>query len=65
MIKHYLKAGIRALWKNRATSVIKLAGLAVGMTCTLLIFLFVQDELSFDRHHVKQDRIYRVTLEKF
>ena len=44
---------------------INLAGLAIGMASCLLIFLFVQDEMSFDLHHEKKDQIYRVVLEQF
>jgi putative ABC transport system permease protein len=63
MLKNYLKIAARNLLKHKAYAFINTAGLAVGMTCCLLILLYVQDELSYDRHHENADRIYRVVLE--
>ena len=63
MIRNYLKVALRALFRNKLTSFINIAGLALAMTCCLLIFLFIQDELAYDRYHVKANRIYRVTRE--
>ncbi len=60
MFKNYLKTAFRKLWKNKALSFINTFGLAAGMACSLMIFLFVQDELKYDRHHADADRIYRV-----
>ncbi len=61
MIRNYLKVAIRAIMRNTLSAFINIFGLALAMTCSLLIYLFVQDELSYDRHHEKADRIYRVT----
>src|ERR1700704_6458044 len=63
MIGNYLKVALRAILRNNLTSFINIAGLAFAMTCSLLIFLFIQDELRYDRYHSKADRIYRVTRE--
>jgi putative ABC transport system permease protein len=60
MFKNYLKIAFRNIRKHKGYSAINIAGLAVGMACTLLILLWVQDELSFDRFHVNADRIFRV-----
>ena len=60
MLKNYLTVAWRNLRRHQAFSLINIAGLAVGMACALLIFLYVQDELSFDQHHVNKDRIYRL-----
>lgn len=60
MLKNYLKVAFRTLLKNRLQSGINIFGLALGLASCLLIFLFVQEELSYDRFHVKSDRIYRV-----
>lgn len=62
MIKNYLKISLRNLWKHRAFSFINVSGLAVGMACCLMIVLFIQEEVQYDRHHEKADAIYRVTL---
>ena len=61
MFRSYLKIAVRNLRKHSAYSVINVLGLAVGMACCVLIILFVQDELSYDRYHEKSDRIFRIT----
>lgn len=61
MIKNYLKVAFRSILRNKLTAFINIAGLALAMACCLLIALFVRDEWSYDRHHSKADRIYRVT----
>lgn len=63
MLKNYLKLAIRNLGKNRLFSLIKISGLTAGMTAVLLISLYLQHELSFDKVHAKADRIARVTME--
>src|SRR4051812_15460174 len=60
MFKNYLKISLRNLWKNKTLSFINIFGLASGIGCSLLIFLFVTDELSYDRFNQGADRIYRV-----
>ncbi|WP_337043934.1 FtsX-like permease family protein [Emticicia sp. 17c] len=63
MIRNYLKIAWRNLLKNRTFGAINLFGLVMGLTTCLLIFLYVNDELSFDRFHSKADRIYRIDNE--
>ncbi|MES2893163.1 MAG: ABC transporter permease [Bacteroidota bacterium] len=60
MFVNYLKIAWRNLLKNKTFSFINIAGLAIGLSCFLLIALYVTDELSYDRHNEKADRIYRV-----
>jgi putative ABC transport system permease protein len=60
LLKNYLKIAFRNLWKNKGLSFINTFGLATGMACSLMIFLFVQDEQHYDRHHADTDRLYRV-----
>lgn len=60
MLQNYLKIAVRNLARHRMYSAINVFGLAVGMTCCLLILVFVQYELSYDRFHTKADQIYRV-----
>ncbi len=60
MFRNYLKIALRHIRKHKVYSFINIAGLAVGMGCCLLIFLFVRDELAFDRYHEKADRIFRL-----
>ena len=60
MLKNYFFIALRNILKHRIYSLINIVGLAVGITCTILILLYVTDELSYDRFHTKSDRIYRV-----
>jgi len=62
MFKNYLKVSIRNLKNYKAYSLINIFGLAIGLTVCILLFLWVQDELSFDRFHYNADRIYRVVF---
>lgn len=59
MFKNYLKIAFRHLWKHKGFSFINIAGLAIGLTCFLLISLFVAHELSYDRWNPQVERIVR------
>jgi putative ABC transport system permease protein len=63
MIKHYFKIATRNLRKNKVFSVINIIGLSVGLTCCLLMVLYIQHELSYDNFQRKGDRIARVIME--
>ena len=60
MFKNYILVALRNLKKQKTYSFINIAGLAIGMACTILILLWIQDELRYDRFHKNADRIYRV-----
>ena len=60
MFKNYIVIALRILLRWKIASLISIIGLALGMACALLIFLFVQFELTIDRFHGNYDRIYRV-----
>lgn len=60
MLKHFFKIAGRNLLRRKVYSIINITGLAVGMACCLLILLYVQHELSYDKYHEKASRIYRV-----
>lgn len=60
MFSHYLKIVARSLRNNKAFSFINIFGLAIGMACSLLIFLYVKDETSYDRFHKDAPNIHRV-----
>jgi putative ABC transport system permease protein len=60
MIKNYIKIAFRNLVKQKVYSFITVFGLAVGITCCLLILLYVKQELSYDTFHSNADKIYRV-----
>ncbi|SDM41712.1 putative ABC transport system permease protein [Catalinimonas alkaloidigena] len=61
MLRNYLITSFRNLLRHKSYTLINALGLAVGLACCLLIGLFIQDELGYDRQHAKADRIYRVT----
>ena len=60
MIRSYWKTAVRRLSRDKSQAFIKVLGLSIGITGCLVIYIFVTYELSFDRHHEKADRIYRV-----
>ncbi|MDH3246468.1 MAG: ABC transporter permease, partial [Saprospiraceae bacterium] len=64
MYKNYLITAWRNLIRNRGYTMINIIGLAIGLTCFLLILLYVKSELGFDTFHEKGDQIYRVALER-
>jgi len=61
MFQNYLKIAVRNIKKHKAFSFINIAGLALGMACCILILLWVQDELSFDKFHKNAKNLYRLT----
>lgn len=65
MIKNYLKIAWRNLWRNKFFSTINILGLALGMACSVLIILWVQNELSVDSFHKNSDRIYAVVERQY
>jgi len=60
MLRNYFKVAMRSLFRNKLYSAINILGLAIGMTACLMIFLWVRNEVSYDRFHEKADRIYRI-----
>jgi len=61
MLQNYLKIALRNLLRNKIYSFINIAGLALGVACCLLLTLYIQDELSYDKHHAHLENIYRIT----
>ncbi|QEC74464.1 ABC transporter permease [Mucilaginibacter ginsenosidivorax] len=60
MIKNYLKIAWRNLIRNKGFSLTNILGLTIGMTCSIFIFLWVKDEVSFDKFHTSHDDIYKL-----
>jgi len=60
MILNYIKIAFRTLLKNKGYSFLNIFGLAIGITCASLIFLWVEDEVSFNSDFEKQDQVYYV-----
>ena len=64
MIGNYFTIAYRNLLRNKAFSFINIFGLALGLACSMLILLWVQDELNWDRFHPNIDKLYRVYLNR-
>ena len=62
MFRNYLKIALRNIIKQKGFTFINVVGLAIGIACSILIFIFVRFELSYDTFHEKADRIYRVAV---
>ncbi|WP_321296775.1 ABC transporter permease [Marinifilum fragile] len=60
MLWHNIKLSFRGLLKEKLNSTINIVGLAIGMAAVLLISIYVQHELSYDKHNTKHDRIFRI-----
>jgi putative ABC transport system permease protein len=60
MFKNYLRTALRNLARHRGYSLINITGFAAGLASCLVIFLFVRQELSYDRYHRDADRIFRI-----
>jgi putative ABC transport system permease protein len=63
MFLHYVKIAYRNLVKNKASAAINIFGLTIGLTSCLLIGLYIEQELSYDRFEQKGDRICRIVME--
>src|SRR5687768_8967222 len=60
MLRNYFKTAWRSLLKNQRSTILNLTGLSTGLACTLLIFLWVNNELIIDKFHEKDSRLYKV-----
>ena len=60
MFQNYLSVALRNLRRHPAYSLINISGLAIGMATCILILMYIQDELSYDRYHPHADRVYRI-----
>ena len=62
MLRNYLTVALRQLWRNKLYSSLNLTGLIAGVTCFMLITLYIAHDLRYDQYHVRKDRIYRLAL---
>lgn len=62
MLKNFLNIALRNLKKHKAYSFINILGLSIGLGCSILIFLYIQDELSYDKYHKNAKQIYRLAF---
>nr|WP_294796421.1 ABC transporter permease [uncultured Mucilaginibacter sp.] len=63
MLKTYFKLAYRNIIKNKANSIINITGLAIGLASSILILLWVKNELSYDKFHKNADQIYKLTCD--
>jgi hypothetical protein len=63
LLWNYVRVALRKMRRQKGYSAITIAGLAVGLACSVLMMLWVKDELSFDRFHTDRDSIYRLVTE--
>ncbi len=63
MLKNYSKVALRSIRRHKGYSLINITGLAIGMACCVLILLWVQDELSYDKFHKNVGNLYRIARE--
>ncbi|NRB50613.1 MAG: ABC transporter permease [Saprospiraceae bacterium] len=63
MLQHYLKVALRNMFKYKGYTIINLAGLTMGLAICFVLFLWINDERSYDRFHENADRIYRSSWE--
>lgn len=63
MLRNYFKTAWRNMGRNKVSSFINIAGLSIGIACALLIVMFIQNELGYDRFHKDANRIYQVTID--
>jgi putative ABC transport system permease protein len=61
MIRNYFKVALRSIFRNKLTAFINISGLALAMACAMLIYLFIVDEISYEKYHSKAERMYRIT----
>lgn len=60
MFKNYLKTTFRNLWKNKGYTFLNIFGLAIGIACAALIFLWVEDELSYNNYFSNKENLYKI-----
>src|SRR5688572_21198573 len=63
MFRNYFKSALRNLFRDKGSSFLNIAGLALGITCSLILFLLVKHLATFDNFHSNRDRIFRIVTE--
>ena len=65
LIKNYFLSLTRSLVRDKFFSILNLLGLVIGIASSILIFIYIQDELTYDKHNEAYDRIYRLEADFF
>jgi len=63
MLMNLLITATRNLWRSKGSTLINISGLTLGVATSLILFLLVRSQTSFDNYHSKTDRIYRIVME--
>ena len=63
MFKNYFKTALRIFRKNKATTLINVLGLSIGISSALIIFMVVEYDFSFDKYEPAKERVYRIVSE--
>jgi putative ABC transport system permease protein len=63
MLRNYIKTALRNLLRNPVYALINIFGLSIGITCSLMIMIFIKHEISYDKFHGKKDHLYRMVFE--
>lgn len=62
MLRNYLTIAVRYIVRHKVFTLINVSGLTLGITCSLMIFLYIQDEMLYDRFHRDSERVYRLAV---
>src|SRR5689334_12463858 len=65
MLTHFVVTALRNFLRYPIYSIINVSGLVLGLACSLFIFLWVEDELSYDRYHPDKERVFKVMENQF
>ena len=65
MLKNYFVVALRNFWRNKTFSLINILGLAIGISASLVIFLLIHHDLTYDKFEPNPNRIYRVVAENY
>jgi putative ABC transport system permease protein len=60
MLRTYFKFAIRTFWKDKFYTLLNIIGLAIGIAVSIIILLYLQNDLTYDKHHVNHEQIYRL-----
>jgi putative ABC transport system permease protein len=63
ILTNYIKITLRNIRKEKLYAVINISGLSLSMACCIILGLFLHSELTYDRHHLKHERIFRIVNE--
>ncbi len=65
MFKNYITTTLRILWREKVYGLINIIGLSLGVSCSLIIALYLNNEFSYDKHHESRDQIFRIAEEQY